>query len=249
MDSGTRLSGSGTTVVSGALEGAAMTTSREGFLERVRRAVEAGKRVGRASALERRGTTGYQGAGPDPATHFCEELSAAGGHAHRVADAEAAVAELLEIVQRKAARRIAIGHKDLIHRLRLRERLTEAGVEIITTDALSPENSRDPLFTADLGISVADYLIAETGSVALLARLGEPRSLSLLPPIHVVLAERTQVVADLFDLFEPKRLGEPPILPSCFSLITGPSKTGDIELRLVTGVHGPGEIHVILIDA
>jgi L-lactate dehydrogenase complex protein LldG len=76
------------------------------------------------------------------------------------------------------------------------------------------------------------------------SRPEQPRSLSLLPPIHVAVAERRQLLPDLFDLFEINK-GE---LPACLSIITGPSKTGDIELRLVTGVHGPGEIHVILID-
>ena len=77
----------------------------------------------------------------------------------------------------------------------------------------------------------------------------EPRSLSLLPPLHIAVAGRDQILPDLFDLFAPGRRSNQPGLPSCLSLITGPSKTGDIELRLVTGVHGPGEVHVVLIDA
>jgi L-lactate dehydrogenase complex protein LldG len=100
-----------------------------------------------------------------------------------------------------------------------------------------------------VGISGVDCLIAETGTIALLARPEEPRSLSLLPPVHIAIATRGQIVPDLFDLFERQDWPERGGPPSCLSLITGPSKTGDIELRLVTGVHGPGEVHVILIDS
>ncbi len=97
-----------------------------------------------------------------------------------------------------------------------------------------------------MGITGVDYLVAETGSVVLASRPGQPRSLSLLPPVHVAVAGRSQVLPDLFDLFEGRWSKEE--LPSGLSIITGPSKTGDIELRLVTGVHGPGAIHVVLVE-
>ena len=93
-----------------------------------------------------------------------------------------------------------------------------------------------------------DYLIAETGTVVVTARPEEPRSLSLLAPVHVAVAEETQLLPDLFDLFAESEWRGPGGAPSCVTLIMGPSKTGDIELRLVTGVHGPGEIHVVLVD-
>jgi L-lactate utilization protein LutC len=67
-----------------------------------------------------------------------------------------------------------------------------------------------------------------------------------LPPLHVAVAGREQILPDLFDLFDGRLAADR--LPASVSIITGPSKTGDIELRLVTGVHGPGEIHVVVID-
>jgi L-lactate dehydrogenase complex protein LldG len=165
-----------------------------------------------------------------------------------VPDREAAVTQIEVLVQAASARRILLGRGPVIDPLDLAVRLAAAGREITLVDKLSPEACRDPLFAADLGISGVDYLIAETGTVVLLAKPNEPRSLSLLPPFHIAVAQRSQLLPDLFDLFGSALVGEQPGLPSCVSLITGPSKTGDIELRLVTGVHGPGELHVIVID-
>jgi L-lactate utilization protein LutC len=217
-----------------------MTSARDAFLQRVRQAVAEGNRAGGAAPLPERGGVGYQGAGPDPLARFRDELSAAGGTPHVVPDDAAAAAKVLELV---AARRALVGRGPVIDRLDLPARLRAAGVEVAMADALPPGGERDTLFAADVGISGVDYLIAETGSVAILARPEEPRSLSLLPPVHVAVADRAQLLPDLFDLFAALSA-----MPSCLSLITGPSKTGDIELRLVTGVHGPGELHVVLID-
>jgi L-lactate utilization protein LutC len=116
------------------------------------------------------------------------------------------------------------------------------GVEVIRVRSLDAPREREAFFSADVGISAVDRVIAETGTIALETRPDQPRSLSLLVPVHIAVARRDQIIADLFDLFA----GQP--LPSCLSLITGPSKTGDIELRLVTGVHGPGEVHLVMVE-
>jgi len=114
---------------------------------------------------------------------------------------------------------------------------------------LEVNSCREPFFAADIGISTVYCLVAETGSIVLHSAITQPRSLSLLPPVHIALAVRNQIVADLFDLFPSSSNQLEQTLPSCITFITGPSKTGDIELKLVTGVHGPGEIHVILLES
>jgi L-lactate utilization protein LutC len=228
-----------------------MTTSRDAFLERVRHAVQAGNRPGTASSLPERGTIGYQGAGTDPVARFETEACAAGASVHIVPDWETAAAQVLRLVQAHSARKALVGRGRFIDALALPHRLRTAGLEVSTMDMLEAATSRDRLFAADVGISGVDYPIAETGTVVLKARPEEPRSLSLLPPLHIAVAARSQLLPDLFDLFallsaENSDGAGGSRLPSCLTLITGPSKTGDIELRLVTGVHGPGEVHVVL---
>jgi L-lactate dehydrogenase complex protein LldG len=222
---------------------------RERFMQCVRQAVVEGNRAGVAAPIPERGEVGYQGAGVDPKSRFCAELTAAGGQPHVVPDKQAAVALLLSLARERGARRVLLGHEPILAGLHLADALHNAGVDVVRVETLTEGQQREPFFAADLAVTGVDYLIGETGSVVLRTQPDQPRSLSLLPPIHIAIASPQQIIPDLFDLFE-KRLGpDKDGLPACLSIITGPSKTGDIELRLVTGVHGPGEIHVVLIEA
>jgi L-lactate dehydrogenase complex protein LldG len=224
-------------------------TSREAFLQRVRQAVTEGNRAGTALPLPERGSVGYQGAAPDPVQRFCTELAAAGGLAHVVADPDSAVAQILHIVETTRSRKVLLSKDRLVENLGLASILSQRGLEILQVDQVTSASWRDLFFQADLGISGVAHLIAETGTVVMASTPDQPRSVSLLPPFHIALAQRSQLLPDLFDLFDlfsPLATPNKVPLPSCLSLITGPSKTGDIELRLVTGVHGPGELHVIL---
>ncbi len=92
------------------------------------------------------------------------------------------------------------------------------------------------------GVSRAVYGLADTGSVVIAASPEEPRSRSLLPDVHVSLLREADVLPDLASLFE-RLEGE---LPSALAIVTGPSRSGDIEQKLAVGVHGPGEVHVVL---
>ncbi len=224
-----------------------MSGERERFLDRVRRAVAEGNRAGAAPPLPARGGVGYQGGGPDPVARFCAELTAAGGQPHVVPDPTAALAAVLALVRERGARRVLFGRAPVFEGVDWAGALREAGVEVVAAEGPPGEaGRREAFFAADLGLSGVDYLVAETGSVVALSRPDQPRGLSLLPPVHVAVARRDQILPDLFDLFEAVPWAQRGGLPSGLSLITGPSKTGDIELRLVTGVHGPGELHVFL---
>ncbi len=92
------------------------------------------------------------------------------------------------------------------------------------------------------GVSRALYGLADTGSVVLAASPDEPRARSLLPSVHVSLLEESRILPGLAELFDA--LGDD--LPSALAIVTGPSRSADIEQHLVVGVHGPGEVHVVL---
>lgn len=105
---------------------------------------------------------------------------------------------------------------------------------------------RNAAAQALIGVTSADFLVAESATVVIKSRPGQPRSVSLLPTIHVVVIRSTQILKntrELYALFYADETG----LGNSTMLITGPSKTADIEATLVHGAHGPRELHLFIL--
>jgi L-lactate utilization protein LutC len=107
------------------------------------------------------------------------------------------------------------------------------------------EELRELCATADVGITSADYALADTGTLVLLSSPQEARMISLLPPAHIAIVPRARILTGLDELFSV--LPNPAESTSSMVLITGPSRTADIEQILVRGVHGPGVLSVVVV--
>ena len=114
---------------------------------------------------------------------------------------------------------------------------------IVTNDGYD----KHELEKCDVGISECDALIAQTGTVLVTSRSAGGRALSCLPPHHVVIARREQLVPDLPAAMALVQQKYGSNYPSMISFITGPSRTGDIERILVLGAHGPKKLTVLLV--
>ena len=125
---------------------------------------------------------------------------------------------------------------------------TEPELQYILTQAAVPfESDEESLKQISVGITGCEFLIARLGSIMVSSR--NSRRLNVYPEIHVVIAYVDQLVDDLKDAFESVQKKYSGKLPSMLSVITGPSRTADIEKTLVMGAHGPRELFVILVEA
>ena len=101
---------------------------------------------------------------------------------------------------------------------------------------------------ADIGVTGCDCLVAQTGSIVVSTRASGGRALSVLPPVHLVIARRDQIAPDLAAAFTLLRQRYDGHWPSALSLVTGPSRTADIEKVLVVGAHGPKRLALYFAD-
>ena len=115
----------------------------------------------------------------------------------------------------------------------------------VETGITSRSHLRTVCASAGVGITSADYALADTGSLVMLSSREEARLISLLPPVHIALVPRERILTGLDELLS--LLPDPAAQTSSMVLITGPSRTADIEQILVRGVHGPGTIHVVVV--
>jgi L-lactate dehydrogenase complex protein LldG len=235
-----------------------MTSQRAEFLARVRQAAITGARYRihdsaqhRPASLDGRNalpTAGYVGVEGDLSARMVAEVNAAGGQGRGVRDFAAAGELISKLIQTEGVHSALCWRHPVLDRLQLADLLRSRNVAMHDYESLAALDEparRTATLAADLGITSCDLAVAETGTLVMCARPGRERSASLLPRIHVAIITAEQIVPDLIDAFASLEAdGEP---PSNVTLITGPSKTGDIELELTTGVHGPGKWHVIVV--
>ena len=170
------------------------------------------------------------GVGESPVDRFCLELKALGGQAHRVPQVELR-GRLLEFLRERGAHQVAVW-----------DQIEGFDAAALGANGISVTRGPDPKIT--LGITAASAAIAETGTLLLMSGNGSPLSASLLPEIHVAIVPASQIVWSLEQALRHPGLPE----ASAAVLITGPSRTADIEMTLTIGVHGPKELIVFVVE-
>jgi L-lactate dehydrogenase complex protein LldG len=178
----------------------------------------------------------------DPPARFIEELEALGGHGKRAESLEAAREYILNLAQEREAKLLVRWDVEYLDELGADQPLREAGVEIALWRDVP--DLREIAGRADMGLSTATWAIAETGSLALEHGPGRGRSVTLLPPTYVAILPVDRVLRTVPEAIQKYACGT---LPANVCFHTGPSRSGDIEMSLVVGMHGPGDVHVLLV--
>ncbi len=151
------------------------------------------------------------------------------------------VAAIVAFLKQHPIRKVALSSSELLDRLGVKEAIVKAGFEARAWD----EMSLDELYDFDCAITDVQGAVAENATLIIKPSARHGRALSLVPMFHVAIVEPAQIIPDLIDLFEQMK-GE--TNRSNVILITGPSKTADIEMNVVTGVHGPNVVNVFLLS-
>lgn len=211
------------------------------FLDRVRAAL--GEAPGPELPTEWPPTPASGDGTVDP-ERFAAALAATGGLARRVgrpglADAIADVAREL----RSGRTVVVTADADRLYRTELDEGLVAARADAVRP---SPDGWRGEAARADLGITSAALAVCSTGSVLLVPGPECPRVASLLPPAHLVLLPVERLVPGLEDVMPV--LADGAAAASSAVLVTGPSRTSDIEMITVLGVHGPRVVRVLVVE-
>jgi L-lactate dehydrogenase complex protein LldG len=165
--------------------------------------------------------------------NFKKNFESVGGHCSVVSDDLEAASHVRTIIEKIGAKKIAISDSALVSEV-------VSGVDEIKAIRNSPV---EILFDCDLGITSAQWAIVETGTLVLESDVESHRLTSLVPPVHLCLVKAVnirQTLGEILELTSRK-------MSRTITFITGASRTSDIELTLAIGVHGPAELHVIVI--
>jgi L-lactate dehydrogenase complex protein LldG len=209
--------------------------SAEQFLDTIRRALSTrGPQAELPDDLE---VARVVGDNTDLVQSFADNVERALMHPYRVNDEQSCVQKVLEIVEQAGANKVIVPPEDFTGRDAIVQELQNRNITLCDPD------DQEAAFDADAGITGVESAVVETASLYLGSGGSTRRLASLAPPHHIAIVNADQIVPDLLDW--GRRSTEN--LPAAETLVSGPSKTADIELNLVLGVHGPREEHVVIV--
>lgn len=166
-------------------------------------------------------------------TAFFGEVEKLGGKTRRITELTDLSEALRELVQVEAVKKATVWQTAQFKAWGVEDLLRAIGVEVV-----SPYAPNREVAECDLGITGADFVLPETGTLGLRSSIEQPRTVSLLPRVHLALIEQSCLRADLHQVLEEAKND------GYVVLVTGPSRTADIELTVTIGVHGPKTLAV-----
>lgn len=190
------------------------------------------------------------------AERFESELNGLGCASYRAATLPSLEEILKSILNSKHAQSVVVSRNPILEQLHIPGILKGWGIKVAQWPESVPGEEdnrkfRDECFAAGAGITGVDFALAETGSLVLTSFTEGSQLTSLAPPIHIALYRRSQIRASLDEVLRNLPVSRDPDRPSparSAVFITGTSRTADIEQVLVRGVHGPREVHAILVE-
>jgi L-lactate dehydrogenase complex protein LldG len=167
---------------------------------------------------------------------FFDELKKLSGVGKRLAP-EGIDDALKALVAENNIRKVTAWDTPWLNQLRITNHLSSLGVQLV-----SPNAEKHEMALCDLGITEADYLLPETGTIVLHSSAEMPRAVSLLPRVHLAIVRPEMLRPDMHQVFTEGKDD------NYLVFITGPSRTADIELTTTLGVHGPKELYVWMVE-
>jgi L-lactate dehydrogenase complex protein LldG len=179
---------------------------------------------------------------------LARELGKVDGHFMGIFTPDEARDHAVRLAKEIGATRIAIGAGVALDEGPISRAFEHAGFAVTSYRYAAPSDAAviaDQMAQCDLGIVEADYAIASTGTFAVTGASGRPLSLSLLPPVNLLIVDASRLVPDLAAAIAA--LGPEAVISHRIALITGPSRTADIEKMIVVGVHGPKQLYAMIV--
>lgn len=198
---------------------------------------------GKASKVKMPGPWRSQRDFLDLAERFTASLTAVRGEVRRTDTLETAWLEVGTILDEISAQTVVANNETPLSEARLDGRLPGRELYLV---GQTPGDLREFCARADVGLSGVEAALAETGSLVVHSGVGKSRLATLLPPVHIALVPVSCLVSDIFTWTASRN--KEMSMPSNLNLISGPSKSADIEFTLTLGVHGPKRLVAVLYD-